>query len=203
MAASLTAALLLTADRAHAEPLHVGQDRWVHVTKSIEQHYTNGTEDLRPGDTCVISRGAELVLVGSGVVYKHKDALGTECPNGTEVDLSPSQVFAQNERYQAFSKRRAEVIKQIIKMPLSIGGPAKEANGKWVDIVNPKPIKQIYSNGEETLRYGDECVADGQAQEIGQLITGEAVMLLSNSRQIGTECPTDTLYLQTANVLPV
>ncbi len=142
----------------------------------------------------MIVRGSRLVLKGSGVVYKNKDALGTECPDGAEIDLSPAQVNAQNEAYQAFAQRRKEVTDQVGGMSDPVDEPVK-GSGDWVDLVNAKPVKQVYTNKTIKLTYGDTCRVDGKVQEIGQLTTGETVLHVINPNQLGTECPTGAVYL--------
>ena len=79
-------------------------------------------------------------------------------------------------------------------MSKRVAKPTK-GSGDWVDLVNPTPVDQVYTNATEKIGYGDNCIADGEVQKIGQLTTGEAVMQVVNPDQLGTECPTGAIYL--------
>lgn len=174
--------------------LQVGQNEWVQVTEPITQHYVNAEQELRAGDECVIVRGSELVLKNGGVIYENDDALGTECPDGAKIDLSPAQAKAQNGSYQSFANRRDAVTNQVGELSEPAGEPV-QGSGDWVDLVNPESVEQVYTNATNMIGYGDSCIADGEVQKIGHLTTGEAVMRVINPDQLGTECPTGAIYL--------
>lgn len=184
LAAGLSAALVAGGyrDSEPQESLRVGTSQWVEVERTIAQPNVG---------ECMMIRGAGLVLKGGNVVYKNKDAHGTECPDGTVVSITPRAAKEQNKSYDAFSARRKEVINQVSNMPISSSEITVQVDKDWVDLVNVSPI--------EELGYGDSCLATGEAQIIGQLTTGEEVMRIQNPDQLGTECPTGALYLAPAD----
>jgi hypothetical protein len=197
MAVGLSAAAFVAGCGNNSNPentLRVGQNEWVQVAEPITRHYVNADQELRIGDECVIVRGSELILKNGGVVYENNDALGTECPDGAKIKLTPAQAKAQNASYQSFANRRDEVTSQVSEMSEPIGEPV-DGSGDWVDLVNPEPVEQVFTNATVKIGYGDSCIADGEVQKIGQLTTGEAVMQVVNPDQLGTECPSGAIYL--------
>jgi hypothetical protein len=147
---------------------HVGEDQWVGVEKSITQHYVNADERLRAGEECLMVRGAKLLFKDGKITYVHNDALGTECPNDAQVNISPTQAKSQDRKFQAFEARRDEVVGEVSRMD-SPQGPLVDIGKGWVDVVNSQSIEQVYANGIEELAYGDSCLAVGKAQKIGHL----------------------------------
>lgn len=196
LAASLSMALLAggCGESARSSSLRVGADTWVPVEKPVTQHYKNGNKRLQAGDQCVMVRGAKLLLKGEQVVYKNKNALGTECPNGAVVSITSQAAVEQDAIYKAYETRRQDVTEQIRAMHEPTEDPVP-ANKGWVDLVNPTPIVQEFANGTIEISYGDSCNVTGKIQKVGQLTTGEAVMRVVNPGQIGTQCPTGALYI--------
>jgi hypothetical protein len=196
--AAVTASVAACGEKSNPEPAnlkHVGHDAWVRV---LEPAYSVNNE-FYAGNKCVIVREADLILRNGGVVYRHDrepdigydEPGGTECPNGAELDLSPGQVERQDARYQKFISRKEEVTSQVRGMHDNESSP-EAASDTWVDVVNPSPI----ANGNMGYKYGDECVAEGTARQIGRLKTGENVMQLSVRNPYGTICPDGTIYLE-------
>ncbi len=181
-------------ESARSSTLHVGTDTWVAVEKPVTQHYVNGNRRLQAGDQCVMERGAKLLLRGGKVVYKNENALGTECPNGAVVSITSQAAVEQDAIYKAYETRRQEVIEQVRAMPEPTEDPVP-ANKGWVNLVNPSPIVQKFTNATIEISYGDSCNVTGKIQKMGELTTGEAVMRVINPGQIGTQCPTGALYI--------
>lgn len=177
------------------EKLHVGSNDWVSVVEPVEQKYSNSEKLMFAGEECAIDRGEELVLKNGKVKYENDNALGTECPDGSTVSVTPREAKAQDRSYQQFEARRESIADEIDDMNESDGKPAHAENNS-VDVVNSSGVNQQFTNDTEELQYGDSCIASGTATTIGQLSTGENVIRVENDDQLGTDCPTGVLYLK-------
>ncbi|HET7672901.1 MAG TPA: hypothetical protein VFK11_00100 [Candidatus Saccharimonadales bacterium] len=188
------------AEKGPEQTFKVGSGGWFKVEEDIPQHFSNpSTSILRAGQTCVIDRGAELVLKDGSIFYENDNALGTECPDGAELRMTKKQAQTQDKQYRAFATERRQVTSQVAKMHGGIG-PRKPAGRGWVEVVNPEPIRQRYSGvagtpDHENLVYGDECALNGEVKPIGHLTTGQTVMRVIYPEQLGTSCPSGVLYL--------
>lgn len=53
-------------------------------------------------------------------------------------------------------------------------------SGEWVDLVNPSPVEQNFTNGSKPIGYGESCIAYGEVEKNGQLVTGEELIRVIN-----------------------
>lgn len=193
------------------ETFHVGDAQWVAVTETGDQ--------LRAGEKCFMKLGSALVLVlkegGVDVEYWDLDTPdetmidkllkdnplydslkggGTECPDGTSVDITPKQAKTQEKIYQGYVKKRSDIIAQVALMQEPLTKPVNSIED-WVTLVNETPVKHGSDYEFYAYGYGDVCVAIGKSVQVGTLESGEKVMREINSNSGGTMCPTGAKYL--------
>ncbi len=186
----------------------VPEARWVDV-KSNPIELIFGSVD-----TCVIDFGGGVRVVKihdeKNLVVKYTapdDWGGTRCPSGVKFVISGEEFATMNEQYvKIVTAQRAE--KTLVGEILSKGyfGPVSSAGDwDWVRVVNPDPIRQIFSNGEEYLFYGDICgIGEDDLHPGGAIqVRGEA----DNGRMLlyeytafgvprGTPCPSGVLFFR-------
>lgn len=183
-------------------PEHVwrvgGEIGWV----KLKDSGNNSNYSFKEGEECVMNRGAKLVLQDGKITYETEhEGGGTSCPDEVEVGISVRRAKAEDKQYRAFAEERQQVTTEVSSLEgVSATGSRQKAGGGWVHIVNPEPIRQRYSGiggtpNHEYLTYGDECALNGQVEPIGNLSTSQTVMRVFYPEQLGTSCPTGTMYL--------
>lgn len=178
--------------------MHVGNSDWVEVTKLTIQKQAGERFKLKAGAKCVIDRGARLVIRGGEVIYKTSEGLGTECPSGASIDLSPAQAKAQDRRFQGFIHQEAATLSEVSELSASDrSNTTEEQNWHWVNVIDSPPENQ----GNVNYEYGDICGVEGAVEQMGQLSTGESVMRIQELDQSpgGTVCPAGTVFLNPDN----
>jgi hypothetical protein len=191
---------------------------WIDI---INDTISNNPDDTyTKGNRCIMQAGGIVKVIGFSkdstkalIIYKspEKDPAGTACPSGAITNISISEIFNYNERYNNYISDKntiKDMVKKIvndyrsgINASIKVGGikVGKEfavPDVGWVNIVNVEPLP-YYGD----IEFGSNCIMakEGKLKVIGFTDDSLRALLeyMPEELTVGSLCPKGALLFLT------